>query len=77
MKLTLLATFFIATVISQMAHIRGVGGGRGWVGSQRRVKATIKTQKAALCSVSDTNSHNPQDRPGQLLSTVWHHTHPY
>ena len=28
-----------------------------------------------VCSVSDTNSLNPQGRRRQLLAAVWHHTH--
>ena len=46
------------------------GGWRGWVGSQRRVKATIKTQTAVVCPVSGTSSHNPQDRSRHLLAAV-------
>ena len=56
-----------------------MGGWRRWVGSRRRVKATIKTQTVVLCvnAVSGTNSHNSQDSPRQSLATVWYHTHPY
>ena len=52
-----------------------VGGGGGWVGGW--IKPFIKTQTAILCSVSDTNSLNSQDRPRQSLAAAWQHTHPY
>ena len=61
----------------------GAGGGLGrwWgrVGSQRRVKPSIRTHtdSSAVCAVGNTNSLNLQDRPRQSLATVWHHTHPY
>ena len=45
-----------------------MGGGWGMVGWV--FKLTIKTQTAAVCPVSGTNSHNPQDRPRQSLATV-------
>ena len=45
-------------------------GWQGWVGSRRRVKGstTIEdTNSSTVCPVSGTSSHNPQDRPRQLL----------
>ena len=33
--------------------------------------------RVSVCPVSGINSHNSQERPSQLLATVWHHTHPY
>ena len=49
------------------------------MGSQRQVKPFIKTQTVigTVCSVSNINSFNQQDRPRQLLAVVWHHIHPY
>jgi len=48
---------FLVPVISRIKSIGG-GWGRGWVRSQRRVKATIWTQTAVLClqylTLSDT-----------------------
>ena len=39
-----------------------VGGGGGWVGSQRQIKAFIMTDISAVSSVSDRNRLNPQDK---------------
>ena len=54
-----------------------VGDGWWWGRVGGWVKPFIKTQTAILCSVSDTNSLNSQDRPRQSLAAAWHHTHPY
>ena len=61
-----------------MAHIKGGWVGEGW-GRQWGGWAAggMLTAVATVCSVSDTNSPNPQDRPRQSLAAVWNHTHPY
>ena len=41
---------------------------RGWVSSWRWVKASIKTHSNTVCSVSDTNTLNPQDRLNSSLA---------
>ena len=54
------------------------GGKRGWVGSQRRVKATIQTQRAVLClqcvTQTDTIHKGGQDwreeQPGTPCSPI-------
>ena len=58
-----------------MACIKGWVGGKGVAESQRQVKATTEdTDSSTVCPVSGTGSHNPQDRPRQLLAAVWHNT---
>ena len=60
-----------------MACIRGgqVGGGRGGWEAKSGLRPSFQdTDSSSVCPVSGTNSHNPQDRPRQLLAIVWHHT---
>ena len=51
----------------------GSGGG-GWEAKGGYHK---DTDSSTVCPLSGTSSHNPQDRPRQLLAVVWYHTHPY
>ena len=54
----------------------GVGGGGEWA-VEGGLRLPLRQKSHAVCSVGDKNSLGPQDRPRQLLATVWHHTHPY
>ena len=47
----------------------GVGDLWGWVGSRRRLKANIQTQRALI---GDPYWHNSQGRPGLPLESVCH-----
>ena len=55
------------------------GGGVAGVGGKPKAGQPYhqESHSSRVRPVSGTDSHNPQDRPGQSLATVWHHTHPY
>ena len=61
-----------------ISRIESIGGGRGWVGSRRRVKATTQTQRAVLClqfvAQTDTIHKGGQDwreeQPGTPYSPI-------
>ena len=42
-----------------------MGGGGGWVGSQRRVTPSIRTQTVVLCLQTDTGIVHRIDRGGR------------
>ena len=64
----MLLVFQVAFSAPVTSRIESIGGGRRrqWVRSQRRVKATIQTQRAVLClqcvTQTDTIYRGGQDR---------------